>query len=64
MWQVQKESSESWKLFQIYSHLDHSALDATVERILVGILKVIPLQVTPLDYFTIIARYSTFNNGF
>ena len=65
MWQVQKVSSESWKLFQIYSHLDGSALDAIVEVILVGILeKVIPLKVTPLDYWAIIARYFTLSNGF
>ena len=64
MWQVQKGSSESWKVFQIYSHLDGSALDAIVEGILVGILKkVIPLKVTPLDYCVIIARNFTLNNG-
>ena len=52
-------------MFQIYSHLDGSTLDAIVEGILVGILeKVIPLKVTPLDYCAIIAWYFTLNNGF
>ena len=65
MWQVQKVSSEFWKLFQIYCRLDGSALGAIVEGILIGFLeKVIPLKVTALDYCAIIARYFTLNNGF